>query len=58
MVNVLTNWRMYFFIALLFLSIKAINIADLLVRSYIFSSFYVPEEDIQALSLEQFFDKD
>ena len=58
MKTILTDWRMYVFVGTLFLFIKLVNIADLVVKSYVYSSFYVPEEDIQALNLEQFFDKE
>lgn len=58
MKTVLTDWRMYVFVGTLFLFVKLINIADLVARSYIYSSFYVPEEEMQAISLEQFFDKE
>ena len=58
MKDILVNWRLYVFIGALFLFVKMVNIIDLVVRARIYANFYVPEEDMQSLSLEQFFDKE
>lgn len=52
---ILVNWRLYVFIAALFLFVKIVNIADVVVRARIYSAWYVPEVDDECIWLEQFF---